>query len=202
MIFDVVCFALSGFFMKFSDEAIDVKNNKNLGIFADVICVVFTLLVSVVNGDAACIFLSILIGTGLSKKIDSINHIIAAILFIILLVIIGFPEFSWLCLIICIFANLIDEYGNDKYDEKIEKNSNVNETLLDKFFKYRCTLKVTVLILSLLGLVNVLFNNTIISGIMFFQPTTFILLYIFDLSYEIAGVSFDRIYNIFQSFFG
>ncbi|MBE6493021.1 MAG: hypothetical protein E7Z84_00230 [Methanosphaera stadtmanae] len=188
--------------MKFSDEAVDVKNNKLLGIFANVICVVFTLLVSVVNGDAACIFLSIIIGTGLSKKIDAINHIIAAILFIILLAIIGFPEFSWLCLIICIFANLIDELGNDKYDEKIENNSNVNETLLDKFFKYRCALKVTVLILSLLGLVNVLFTNTIISGIMFFQPLTVILFYIFDFSYEMAGKSFEGIYNTFQSILG
>lgn len=197
MFFEAICFALSGFFMKFSDEAMDIKNNKVLAIFTDVLCVVFTVLVSVINGDAACIFLSILIGTALSNKVDSINHIIAAIIFIILLAIIGFPEFSWLCLIICILANIFDEYGNDKYDEKIEKNSNVNETLLDKFFKYRCTLKVTVLILSILGGVNVLFNNTIISGILFFQPETFILFYVYDLSYEIAGVSFDRIYNIF-----
>ena len=196
MLVDAICYALSGFFMKFSDEAMDIKNNKILAIITDVLCVIFTLIVSIRNGDAACIFLSILIGTAIAHKVDSINHIIAAILFIIILLYVGLPKFSWLCLMICIIANVLDEYGNDKYDKKIEE-SNEEETFLDKFFKYRYVLKITVLILSLLGLLNLVFNNLIISEIQFFEPLTFILFYIYDLSYEFAGASFDRIYNVF-----
>ena len=66
--------------MKLSDEFMDEAGNKKLAIITDILCVIFTLLVSVTNSDAACIFLSILIGTALASKVDSINHIISAIL--------------------------------------------------------------------------------------------------------------------------
>lgn len=198
MIFDAVCYALSGFFMKFSDEAMDKENNKILAIVTGILCVFFTVLVSVTSGDAACIFLSILIGTALASKVDTINHIISAALFVVILLFAGVPHFSWLCLIICIIANYIDEKGNDAFDLKEEKNSNQNEyTLIDKFFKYRYTLKVVVLIFSLLGLLNILLPNSPLIGWYFFEPLTFIYLYLFDLSYEFVGLYFDRIYNFF-----
>ena len=45
MLFDALCYALSGFFMKFSDEAMDTKNNKVLAIITGLLCVFFTVLV-------------------------------------------------------------------------------------------------------------------------------------------------------------
>lgn len=42
MLFDALCYALSGFFMKFSDEAMDTKNNKVLAIITGLLCVFFT----------------------------------------------------------------------------------------------------------------------------------------------------------------
>ena len=88
MLFDALCYALSGFFMKFSDEAMDTKNNKVLAIITGLLCVFFTVLVCATSMDAVFIFVSILIGTALAKKVDSINHIISAIIFILLLYII------------------------------------------------------------------------------------------------------------------
>lgn len=196
MLFELVCFAFSGFFMKLSDEFMDTKENKMMAIIADIICVIFTIAVSVSNGDAACIFLSILFGTFLANKVDTINHVISAILLIVLLLYVGVPSFSWYCLLICIIANYIDEKGNDKSDE-IEENENEKKGLLYSFFKYRCTLKVVVLILSLMGLLKLWYPNSILGGLLVFTPVTFIYLYAFDLSYEFANLIFDRLYNFF-----
>ena len=39
MILEAVLYALSGFFMKFSDDALDMENNTRLGIIGGLICV-------------------------------------------------------------------------------------------------------------------------------------------------------------------
>lgn len=200
MLFDALCYALSGFFMKFSDEAMDTKNNNVLAIITGLLCVFFTVLVCATSMDAVFVFVSILIGTALAKKVDSINHIISAIIFILLLYIIApqfwailLNEFGWIWLMLCIIAAYIDEKGNDFSDNKEENNEEV--TLVDKFFKYRYALKVTVLIISLIGLLFRFFSIT--QGIYLFNPMTFICFYLFDLSYEFVGLYFDRFYDLF-----
>lgn len=192
MIFEAICFALSGFFMKISDEASDEKNNMLMSIISGLLCVLFTVLVSTKNADATCIFLSILIGTVLAFKVDSLNHILSAILLIILLLLLGVPSFNWICLLICIIAVFVDEKGNDNYDKKEKEGVALN--FLDKLFKYRYTLKITVLILSIFGLLNYLIPNL---NLFSFEPITIIYFYMFDLSYEFAEVSFNRIYDFF-----
>ena len=192
MIFEAICFALSGFFMKISDEASDEKNNMLMSIISGLLCGLFTVLVSTKNADATCIFLSILIGTVLAFKVDSLNHILSAILLIILLLLLGVPSFNWICLLICIIAVFVDEKGNDNYDKKEKEGVALN--FLDKLFKYRYTLKITVFILSIFGLLNYLIPNL---NLFSFEPITIIYFYMFDLSYEFAEVSFNRIYDIF-----
>lgn len=178
--------------MKISDEASDEKNNTLMSIIGGLLCVLFTVLVSTKNADATCIFLSILIGTVLAFKVDSLNHILSAILLIILLLLLGVPSFNWICLLICIIAVFVDEKGNDNYDKKEKEGVALN--FLDKLFKYRYTLKITVLILSIFGLLNYLIPNL---NLFSFEPITIIYFYMFDLSYEFAEVSFNRIYDIF-----
>lgn len=194
MIFEAISFMLSGFFMKASDELMDEKNNTLLSIISGILCVVFTLWVSTVDGDATCIFLSILIGTLLASKIDSISHILSAIMFIVLLFILGFPEFSWICLILCTIAIFIDEKGNDISDKKEMNKNKLN--FLETFFKYRYLTKITVLIFSLLGLIQV-FHPSFLQGFIFFKPITIVYFYLFDLSYEFVGFLFNRFDNVF-----
>lgn len=182
--------------MKLSDEFMDTKENKVIAIITGILCVLFTILVSVNNGDATCIFLSILFGTFIAGKIDTVNHLISSILLIALLLFLGVPSFSWYCLLFCIIANYIDEKGNDMSDE-IDEKENGKKGLFYKFFKYRYTLKVVVLILSLLGLFKLLYPNSILGGLMVFAPVTIIYLYVFDLSYESVNLIFDRIYDFF-----
>ncbi len=200
MIIDALCFALSGYFMKASDEYKDNEDNLYYAIITGVLCVIFTLWVSINNGDAACIFISILVGTALAYKVDTFNHILSAVLFILLLLIFGFPHFSWLCLILCTIAAYLDEKGNDLIDEK--EKSGEDLTIIDKLLKYRYVMKITVFILSLLTLIKILIPGTFLDGLLFFQPITIVYFYLFDLCYEFYEDLSDRFNDIFQSFLG
>ncbi len=198
MILDAICFALSGYFMKVSDDFNDEKQNVPLAIVTGILCVFFTLLVSSYNGDAACIFLSILVGTALAFKVDSTNHILSAILFIILLYIVGFPHFSWLCLILCTIAAYLDEKGNDYVDKKEENFVKLNK--IDLLLKYRYIMKITIFVLSLLTLIKILIPNTFLDGFLFFEPVTIIYFYLYDLSYEFSEELTNRFNDFFQRF--
>jgi hypothetical protein len=198
MILDAMCFALSGYFMKTSDEFVDEKDNLPLAIITGILCVFFTLFVSSYNGDAACIFISILVGTALAFKVDNLNHLLSAVLFVILLYIMGIPQFSWYCLILCTIAAYLDEKGNDLMDEKEEKFGYLSN--IDKLLKYRYVMKITIFILSLLTLIKIVFPNTILDGFLFFQPITIIYFYLFDLGYEFSEELTNRFNDFFQSF--
>lgn len=197
MILDAICFALSGYFMKMSDDYLDEENNVPLAVINGILCVIFTVIVCVNNGDAACIFISILVGTALSLKVDSINHILSAILLIVILLILGVPHFSWLCLILCTLAVYLDEKGNDLIDKKEEQLGYLS--LADKLLKYRYLLKITVFILSLLTLIKILIPNTFLDSLLFFEPVTIIYFYLFDLSYEFSHELTEGFNYIFQS---
>ena len=195
MIFDIICFSLSGIFMKLSDELMDVSHNKFLSVLSDILCVIVTLLVSVVNGDAACIFLSILIGTAFAHKVDSINHIIAAILFVVILFISGFPHFSLICLIVCTIAAYIDERGNDISDKKEKEGDDTG--FIYTFFKYRYTMKLAVLAFSVIGIANMYLPGSMFMNFSF-NPLTFIYFYLFDICYEFVGSYYNNINNTFK----
>ena len=191
MIMELIFYALSGFFMKISDELLDESNHLYLAIITGLLCVFFSLALSTTNGDATCIFLSILIGTALAKKVDSINHVISAIVFVVLLALINIPYFSWYALLLCIIAAVIDEKGNDISDELEAKGKSSERNFFYKFFKYRYALKLAVFLLSLLGLLKIMYGS-MLSGFDFFAPVTIIYFYAFDLSYEAAGLLFER----------
>ncbi len=185
MLLEAVLYALSGFFMKFSDDSMDLEDDHMLGIICGIICVVGIGYLSVTFSDAATIFLAILLGTLLSAKIDKLGHILSLILFMVILFIWGVPSIGVITLVLCTVAAWADELGNDRKSFQRIK-------ILEIFFKYRCALKVTVLIMCLLGGLNLSWK---ISGLEFFQPITFIYFMLFDLAYELAGLKFDRIYN-------
>ena len=117
-----ILYALSGFFMKLSDDAYDRKKNILLAIFAGILCGVFVGYLAVTSADAACIFIAIVVGTLLSLKVDSLNHVAALVLFILIIVYIGIPSIGIVTLIICSIAAFIDEVGNDnKWVKKGER---------------------------------------------------------------------------------
>ena len=190
-----ILYALSGFFMKLSDDAYDRKKNISIAIFAGMLCGVFVGYLAVTSADAACIFIAIVVGTLLSLKVDSLNHVAALVLFILIVVYIGIPSIGIVTLIICSIAAFIDEVGNDNL--WVKNRGKVTEL----FFEYRFSLKITVLLFAVLGLLQTLFPFLKIPGIQYFLFQTFLYFILFDLFYEIAGLKFDVIYNGLNSFF-
>ena len=190
-----ILYALSGFFMKLSDDAYDRKKNIFLAIFAGILCGVFVGYLAVTSADAACIFIAIVVGTLLSLKVDSLNHVAALVLFILIVVYIGIPSIGIVTLIICSIAAFIDEVGNDNLWVKNRGK------MTELFFEYRFSLKITVLLFAVLGILQTLFPLLKIPGIQYFLFQTFLYFILFDLFYEIAGLKFDVIYNGLNSFF-
>jgi hypothetical protein len=190
-----ILYALSGFFMKLSDDAYDRKKNISLAIFSGILCGVFVGYLAVTSADAACIFIAIVVGTLLSLKVDSLNHVAALVLFILIVVYIGIPSIGIVTLIICSIAAFIDEVGNDNLWVKNRGK------MTELFFEYRFSLKITVLLFAVLGILQNLFPILEIPGIQYFLFQTFLYFILFDLFYEIAGLKFDVIYNGLNSFF-
>ena len=188
-----ILYSLSGFLMKLSDDAYDRKKNITIAVFAGIFCGLFIGYLAVTSADAACIFIAILIGTILSLKVDSLNHIAALILFVLIIVYIGIPTIGIVTLLFCSIAAFLDEIGNDN---KWIKNKKVK-----KFFEYRFSLKITVMIFAVLGLLQNMFLALRIPGVQYFLFQTFIYFILFDLFYELAGLKFDTIYNGLNSFF-
>ncbi|MFY9639181.1 MAG: hypothetical protein WAK14_10310 [Methanobacterium sp.] len=188
-----ILYALSGLFMKLSDDAYDKKKNIVLAILAGILCGSFIGYLAVTSADAACIFIAILIGTILSLKVDSLNHIAALILFVLIVIYIGIPTIGILTLFICSIAAFLDEVGNDN---KLIKNRK-----LKMFFEYRFTLKVAVLLFAILGIFQSTYPGLKIPGVQYFLLQTFVFFILFDLFYEIAGLKFNTIYDGLNSIF-
>lgn len=195
MNFEPILYALSGFFMKLSDDAYDKKKNIFLAAFAGMFCGLFIGYLAVTSADAACIFIAILIGTILSLKVDSLNHIVALLLFVLIVVYIGIPTIGIITLLICSIAAFLDEIGNDNSWIKSKGKK------IEIFFEYRFTLKVTILIFAVLGILQNTYPGLKVPGVQYFLLPTFIYFILFDLFYEIAGLKFNAIYNGLDSFF-
>jgi hypothetical protein len=188
-----ILYAFSGLFMKLSDDAYDRKKNIVLAILAGILCGLFIGYLAVTSADAACIFIAILIGTILSLKVDSLNHIAALILFVLIVIYIGIPTIGIITLFICSVAAFLDEIGNDN---KLIKNRKAK-----MFFEYRFTLKVAVLLFAILGILQSTYPVLRIPGVQYFLLQTFVFFILFDLFYEIAGLKFNTIYDGLNSIF-
>ncbi len=188
-----VLYAFSGLFMKLSDDAYDRKKNIILAVVAGILCGLFIGYLAVTSADAACIFIAILIGTILSLKVDSLNHIAALLLFVLIVVYIGIPTIGIVTLLICSVAAFLDEVGND--------NKWIKSRKLKMFFEYRFTLKIAVLIFAILGLLQSTYPGLKIPGVQYFLLQTFVYFMLFDLFYELAGLKFNTIYDGLNSIF-
>lgn len=193
---EIPLYALSGFFMKISDDMHDKKNNMVLGILAGILCGLMLGYLVTISIDAAYIFFGVFLGTFLSKKVNCINHIVTALIFVIIVFLLGFPAVGLGTLAICTIAAYIDEIGND--NKRIYEKSRI----LEIFFEYRFALKTAILILAILGTIQSFYPGFTIYGIYFLGIQTFLYFLLFEISYEIAGLKFDAIYDKVYSMFG
>ena len=193
---EIPLYALSGFFMKISDDMHDKKNNMLFGALAGILCGLLLGYLVTISVDAAYIFFGVFIGTFLSKKVNCLNHIVTAIIFVIIVLLLGFPAVGLGTLIICSIAAYIDEIGND--NKRIYEKSKI----LEIFFEYRFALKTAILVLAIFGTIQNFYPGFEIYGIHFLGILTFLYFLMFEISYELAGLKFDAIYDIVYSRFG
>jgi hypothetical protein len=170
--------------MKLSDDEYDENNNRIIASLLGIITGLITGFLASYDVNASYVFLGILIGTIISLKIDGIHHILSLIFFIATLIFFARFDLNLITLAICIATSAIDEIGND--NSYIYKRSKFLKT----FFDYRCTMKIAIFILSILGLINVLYGFSTSLG--FLAPETIIYFILFEISYEIAKIIFRK----------
>ena len=103
-------FILSGFFMKYSDDLFDINHNLAYASIFGILCGIASGLATIYSIEAAYIFIGILIGNLIAFKVDGIHHLVTLICFIIVLLIGGIPELSFIVLLICIFAASMPQF--------------------------------------------------------------------------------------------
>ena len=123
-------FILSGFFMKYSDDLFDINHNLAYASIFGILCGIASGLATIYSIEAAYIFIGILIGNLIAFKVDGIHHLVTLICFIIVLLIGGIPELSFIVLLICIFAAFLDEVGHELISKVIQNK------FLNLFFEY------------------------------------------------------------------
>ena len=158
--------------MKYSDDLFDEKNDLRFATVFGVLCAIASALATVYSVEAAYIFLAILIGNFIAMKVDGLHHIITLIVYLIICLVIGMPELSLVILLICILAAFSDEVGHELISRYTDNN------FLNLFFEYRCVMKVVILILAICGI---------------FSIWIFLCFIIFELSYEGAGLIFEKL---------
>ena len=167
-----ILFLLSGFFMKYSDDLFDVNHDLKFASVFGVLCAVASGFATVYSVEAAYIFLAILIGNFIALKVDGIHHIITLIVYLIISLILGIPELNLVILLICVLAAFSDEVGHELIS-KVTPNR-----FLNLFFEYRFVMKVVILSLAICGV---------------FSIWIFICFIVFELSYEGAGIVFEKL---------
>lgn len=168
-----ILFALSGFFMKFSDDAFDVSHNKKYAAVLGIVCAVTSAVATVSSVGGAYVFIGILIGNLLAFKVDGLHHLITLAVFIVLILIFGIPSISIAILLICILAALADEVGHELVSKK------TSNRFVNLFFEYRFTMKVVILLLAIFGA---------------FSIWIFVCFLLFEIAYELAGICYEKIY--------
>ena len=157
--------------MKISDDLFDERHDVKLASIFGIICGIASAAAVVYSPEAAYIFIAILIGNLIAFKVDGIHHIITLIMFVVICLICGIPEISYVVLLICILSALGDEIGHEMISKLTENK------FLNFFFEYRFLMKVIILLLSLCGV---------------FSIWVFVCFIIFELSYLTAGVVFKN----------
>ncbi|WP_407415246.1 hypothetical protein [Methanobrevibacter sp.] len=166
-----ILFMLSGFFMKFSDDFFDEKNDLIFATVLGILCAIASAAATLYSAEAAYIFLAIPIGNLIALKIDGIHHVITLILYIVICLVFGLPELNFVVLLICILSALTDEIGHEMIP-KITENRFWN-----LFFEYRFVMKIAICLLAVSGVFNILI---------------FVCFIMFELSYVTAGVVFEK----------
>lgn len=171
-------YLLAGLTLKIGDDLLDELDRPDFSWVPLALAgVLFGFIMTVSEWDLA-LLTSIIIGVIASGKVNRLQFVVGFVLILAVVILVGIPPISswldWLTLVIMMFlAAVLDERGNEWTDQAISPKAY-------KFFEYRFTMKVSVILISLIW------------------PWLFpaaVGLWFFDLGYEIAGWLVRRNYS-------
>lgn len=168
-LFLLASFAFIGAGIKYIDCVYDE------GVFDRRIAVVLGLVCGVWMGyligsdlHASSIFLAVIVGVAITRKIDTNPFFMGAILaFAVPLFLIKNITIDWFPTAALVFGGIVDEVGNNRADLGL-----VTSKPLKAFFHYRISMEIVMVLLVLAGV---------------FAPIYFLAFMFFDLSYHIVG---------------
>ena len=170
-------FAFCGGAIKYIDDAFDSSDHGKIlaMIFAPITGVICYLLIAT-DIAAATILLAIMLGVALKGKIDTVGHLLALAI-VLLLLYVNPPEIMLLPWLVLGLAGFADEIGNDFVDSRpnlLKRASFWSGTKFTYFFlEYRCFMKVMMIILFFMNILS------------WYYLVAFLF---FDLAYHLTGV--------------
>jgi hypothetical protein len=138
---------LAGLLLKAGDDLLDELDRPNLSWGPLALSgLLFGFIMTVSEWDLA-LMTSIIIGVLASGKVNRPQFIVGFVLIVVVVIVLGLPPISqmldWLTLVVMMFlAAVLDERGNDWTDQQASPRAY-------SFFKFRFTLKISVLLLSI-----------------------------------------------------
>lgn len=167
--FLLASFAFIGAGIKYIDCVYDE------GVFDRRVAVLLGLLCGVLMGymigsdaKASAIFLAVIVGVAITRKIDTNPFFLGAILaFAVPLFLTKNIMIDWLPTAALVFGGVVDEIGNNRADLGL-----INSRVVKTFFHYRISMEIVMVALVLVGL---------------FVPIYFLAFLLFDLSYHFVG---------------
>jgi len=140
-LFFIIAYAILGGGIKFIDDAFDEKTFKlrNAILLAPLLGIFWAYLMTL-SPASATILGAVVIAVFLKGKIDNIAHQLGILSIFFVLFIFGFLHFLWIPLVILVIGGLIDEFGNDFVDRRLN-----TPAPLYLFFEYRFFLKLVIL---------------------------------------------------------
>jgi len=169
-------YLMAGLTLKLGDDLLDELNRPNAAVVPLALSgVLFGQIMTLSEWDLVLLG-AIVLGVLLSGKVNRPQFLVGFIMIVASLLLGGIPVITsgavlFALLLILLLAAIVDERGNDWADSG-------ERQWMSSFFYYRFTLKVAVILLSIMWLD-------------FFAAA--VGLWLFDLGYELAGVSVSRL---------
>jgi len=165
----LISFAFIGAGLKYIDCVYDEGVfDKRIAIFLGLVCGVLMGYIIGSDAKASSIFLAVILGVAITRKIDTNPFFLGAILaFAVPLFLTRNIMIDWLPTAALVFGGVVDEIGNNRADLGL-----INSRILKTFFHYRISMEVVMVLLVLSSL---------------FQPIYFLAFLLFDLSYHLVG---------------
>lgn len=162
-------FSAAGLTLKLADLGGELRIS-NLAFFSAGICGILFGALIVESGFSSAIVLGAVLGVAAAGKINRANLVFGVVVAVLTALILGFSmPLAWLLLVVALFA-FLDEVLHDRFIVKSD--------LLNRLFAYRCCLKLAMIGLAALNLLPLLYAGGFL---------------LFDLTYDVAAVLFDKL---------